>query len=337
MRKILALLLVLALVPFTTGCRIDGLWGYDDDDSSSVTTYNNIAPVIRVPAANGVLASLQGTPASSLRCFIKVTSAQAASGWLEMTSTITATEVFFSLPAGTALTADDLVLGNGKMQFRFVSTKLDGTPAVIEVVAIPVTQTTTSATGEIKTYSYAIEINFGTAADPVVSVKFTESATETFTTDSTDFQTFTTTETPTLATGTVDTSTYYTITDLAYSTDNVSYASLSQNLTAPTDLNKVNLQTLYFRVSFSDAITNTATATFTITADNTDTTAKTTITSLGNNANATWAGDAKSVVIQVTASTPLVADGNYTLALTSFTGVAGQKTLLAKVNAYFIP
>ncbi len=335
MRKILALFLVVALVPFLTGCRIDGLWGYDDDDVSSVSAYNNIVPVIRVPAANGVLSSLQGTPANSLRCFIKVTSTFLASGWLEMTATVNANEVFFKLPAGTALTADDLELGNGKMQFRFISTKIDGTPAVIDVVAVAITSTTTSTTGTAGTYSYAINIDFSTTTS--VSVSFNESSTDTYEATSADFQTFANTETPTSTEGAVATDTYYTITGLAYSTDNTNWTALSQNATSPTDINKTDLQNLYFKVTFSDAITNTATATFSITADNTDTTAKTTITSLGNNANATWAGDAKSVVIQVTASTPLLADGNYTLSLNSFTGVAGAKTLLSKVSAYFIP
>lgn len=336
MRKILALFLAIALVPFLTGCRIDGLWGYDDDSTSSVTAYNNIAPVIRVPAAGGVLASLQGTPADSLRCFIKVTAARSASGWLELTSTVTATSVTFALPVGTTLTADQLVLGNGKMQFKFINTGTDGQPVVVEVTAVTITQTTTSTTGTAGSYSYAVTVDFSTTTS--VSVTFTESSTTTYTADST-FPTPTTTETPTLTTDTVDTATYYTITDLAYSGDGSTYASISQNKAAPTDINLSNLQNRYFRVTFSDAITNTATATFSITADNTDTTAKTTITStsLGSNANATWADDKKSVVIQVTASTPLAADGNYTLTLNNFTGVAGAKTLLAKVSAYFIP
>lgn len=334
MRKILALFLAIALVPFLTGCRIDGLWGYDDDSTSSVTAYNNIAPVIRIPVGNtGLLASLQGTAASTLQCFIKVTAAKSASGWLELTSTVAATSVTFALPAGTTLTADQLVLGNGKMQFKFINTGTDGQPVIVEVTAVTITQTTTSTTGTVGSYSYAVTMDFTGNA---VSVTFTESSTTTYTADST-FPTPTTTDTPTLATDTVDTATYYTITDLAYSGNGSTYASISQNVAAPTDINLSNLQNLYFRVTFSDAITNTATATFSITADNTDTTAKTTITSLGSNANATWAGDKKSVVIQVTASTPLAADGNYTLTLNNFTGVAGAKTLLAKVSAYFIP
>ncbi len=92
---------------------------------------------------------------------------------------------------------------------------------------------------------------------------------------------------------------------------------------------------MYFKVTFSDAITNMATATFSMTANNENTTAKTAISSLGNNGTMTWANDGKSVVIKVTGNVAL-SPANYTLSLVSFTGVAGTKTLYTTLNAYFV-
>ncbi|HOY68825.1 MAG TPA: hypothetical protein PLP29_18245 [Candidatus Ozemobacteraceae bacterium] len=336
MRKLLALLLVTALIPFLTGCRVDGLWGYDDDESSaSITKYNNIAPVIRVPVANGVLKSLKGTAPSSLRCFVKVTAAKAVSGWLEMAPSVSPEAVLFTLPAGTTLTADELILGNGKMQFRFVNTGIDGNPVVVEVVAVPITQTTTSTTGTIGSYRYAIEIEFIDAT--TVSVGFTESSTMDYT--SGNFPTPTATDSFQLTEGTVDTASYYTIQTLEYSANGgAAYTSLSQNLSAPTDINLMDLQTLKFRVTFSDEITNRTTATFSMTLDNTNTpSTSTTIDALGAYATSEWAVDGKSVVITINQSVPLLANGKYTITLKSFSGSAGLKTLLAKATAYFIP
>ncbi|HNW34006.1 MAG TPA: hypothetical protein PKM25_03685, partial [Candidatus Ozemobacteraceae bacterium] len=175
MRKIFALILMIALVPFMTGCRIDGLWGYDDDESTpAASNYNRVSPVIKVPAAGGVLASLKGTDASKLECYIKATHASSISGWLKLNAVVSATEVFFTLPAGITLTADQLTLGTGnRMQFKFKTVKTDGSPVEVLVVTVPVTNAI-AATSTVGDYGYAIQISFTAGG---VTVTFTESTT----------------------------------------------------------------------------------------------------------------------------------------------------------------
>lgn len=331
MRKILALLLVTALIPFLTGCRIDGLWGYDDDDTipASVSTTNNIAPVIKVPvAANGLLASsLSNTNASSLECSILLAD---GTTWEPMTASYTATDVLFTLSRIYKATELYLDAGN-KMKFRFSNTGVNGLPVVIEFAACPVTPATTGATAE--TYSYAIELNF---AGDTIGVKVAVSTDTVFTANTTSFGTFTDQGTVPPTSNTTEADKYYTIASLSYSTNNSDFIALSQNPAAPTDINQSNLQGLYFKVTFSEAITNTGAATFSITADNLKTTAKTTITALGGNATKTWANDSKSVVICVSANTMIEMNATYSLILNNFSGVAGTKTLLANPKAYFI-
>jgi len=55
MRKLFVLFVLAALIPFTTGCRIDGLWGYDDDSgqyavATTSTVKNTVNLSVAVPA-----------------------------------------------------------------------------------------------------------------------------------------------------------------------------------------------------------------------------------------------------------------------------------------------
>jgi|GEM_PF-2776941 len=340
MRKILALFLVIAMVPFMTGCRVDGLWGYDDDESTpAAVNYNKISPVIKIPvdSTSGLLSSLKGTSPINLHCYVKATHARSLSGWLELDPVYTppATEIYFKLPAGVELTADQLTLGTGnKMQFRFKTVKTDGTPVTVDVVAVAVTNAVAATSGSTSTYSYAILFDFDDSAAGTVKVSFTESATTSFTTD-TFVNPTSTPETVAPTAIPVDTATTYTIATLLYSTDGTTYSNLSQDPSARTSFAMSDLKGMYFKVTFSDAITNTATATFSMTANNESSTAKTTISSLTNNGEATWAIDGKSVVIKVTGNVALI-PGNYSLSLVSFTGVAGTKTLYTNPSAYFV-
>ena len=49
MRKILIIALMVALVPFATGCRINGLWGNDDGGTIATTTTPTTNQALFIP------------------------------------------------------------------------------------------------------------------------------------------------------------------------------------------------------------------------------------------------------------------------------------------------
>ena len=49
MRKYLVVFLMVALIPFTVGCRLGGLWGFDDEDGTIWTGAAPVTPVTTVP------------------------------------------------------------------------------------------------------------------------------------------------------------------------------------------------------------------------------------------------------------------------------------------------
>ena len=48
-RSIPFIILLVALIPFTTGCRVGGLWGYDDDSGSNIGGTTATVAALRVP------------------------------------------------------------------------------------------------------------------------------------------------------------------------------------------------------------------------------------------------------------------------------------------------
>ncbi len=333
MRKLFVLALIACIVPFAVGCKIDGLWGYEDNDPVNQTNNaTNIAPNLRFPKdGNGYInANITNTDAAALRVFVKVTATKDPTGWIELAGDNTgANAIIFSLPANTTLAATDLELSNGKMQFRILTYKNDA-PYIRDVVVGSITSTSTTAN---TFYSYAIAFQPDLQSATVVATSGTAPAAYT----AANFPTSGPNETPTV-TDIANSPNVYTVTGLAYSTNGTDFNILSQNPAAPTDFNnRTNLENLYVRVTFSEAVTSTDNVTFTVYADNRSTpTTKTTVTT-SSNFTTTWSNDKTQVTVKVTSSVPLANDVTYAFTLARFSAVAGTKTLLLPVAGYFKP
>lgn len=324
MRKFLVFLLMVTLVPLAIGCRLFG-GGDDDGPTEGTSVATNVRPLLKLPLANGLLATLKGENPFSISAFLKLNSASTKGilidgiRWQELVREETDTAIFFSLPGNVTISGADLPDGRLEVRFTSPTKAFDSFLGTVQTAAATATNV-----------DVGIEVLFSNAG--IQSVQAATSTTGSFTKE-----TFPTSLTPVTFSGSDPTTTALGILSLEYSPDGVAnFLPLSRDPSRPTNIAKTDLLGMRFKVTFAENLKSTTGLTFTMTADNTKTTNSTTIDSLSGNATAT-AGQ-NEIVVTVTGSVPISATGFYKLVLTAFNGTnAADKGLVLPVTAYFVP
>lgn len=126
MRKILALFLVVALVPFLTGCRIDGLWGYDDDDTvAAVQTTPVTNATINVNLAGqfanpSIRQALSNPVTSVVVQYLPVNKTDVDLNWVNMTASTTNAFIFWTNVNPANIANHPTISGAKRFRIKFI-------------------------------------------------------------------------------------------------------------------------------------------------------------------------------------------------------------------------
>lgn|GEM_PF-6825836 len=180
MKKLLVILIMVALVPFTTGCRIDGLWGFDDDSGTTtdgtVTVNNNIVLTGLTPGAivtyNGVSYTVPSTG--------NLTIVKSSSSTQKFSYNVGGTIVWYEIP----VTTTDTTYTFGTTTFPPTTTAPTGTTTYLTInsrtvkvggsqVELGLDSTTATAIGQSTTQDLEFLITFNEAVtNATTSYKF---------------------------------------------------------------------------------------------------------------------------------------------------------------------
>lgn len=329
MRKLLVIALMVALVPFMTGCRIGGLWGNDDDSGPDYpaggVAVNNILNLgVQIPAGvvqPSVLASLANSSALDIEVYLKVVvSAAYPDGWRLMTKTRDA---------------------DGNLFFTLQN---------VDASTVPSGQLTVKVTDGLTTYQYLIDTVAQTNLN--VALPLTRVMTITsFNNDGTiNYQAYSTANfaagifTPTGTASTVtskagtnleDTTTYVAVQSVEVQAPGKTKKPLSMSSLNPTQLGTDDLNGVKFYVTFANDVT-TATDDFSVQIDNlSNTTAAVTLTKAGTANDLVLEYANKVLTVTVNKAVALNAAGNYKITFVSSSAREGTKQINLPKYAYF--
>ncbi|HEY9070444.1 MAG TPA: hypothetical protein VIV61_09300 [Candidatus Ozemobacteraceae bacterium] len=320
MRKLLALLLVTALIPFLTGCRVDGLWGYDDDEGTVTAAPVNLRLAINLPAAFNIASIRSAVQTSNYIVKVKVKSEYGI--WKELTSTYdnVANKYVFYL---TSLTSDMVELdANGKFQFK-IEDKFNPAKVIeFSAGAIAASSDTSECLLDITTTNATVGGNL------TVSVYTSTSGNLIVVTDGT----ITTNPSAgtkvdvTLVTNTYD---YLAMAGIQISDNGGnSYQGISFDSANPTNISATDMNGAIIKISFSDAGLSSPTEGLSMTVNGVTLTQADGLT-------LAYDSPTKTLCITVSKNVPLVAGTKYSLTINSATVNYNGKGLNLPLTGYF--
>lgn len=293
MRKLFVIALLVALIPFTTGCRVGGLWGYDDDSGSNIGGTAAVAV-----AKNTVTLTQNVTLASSAVRLANVL-------WSDIPLILGAgTNAITIYPASYSKDAN----GNIVLKYQKDITVASLTAAVPtysdtnKAVAFTVVYAGINISGSINLDNRTTD----TTAATTVNITISGSPTTGFTV------TVTSSTGPTGASSTGATVTTTTVTTAqlsnTFSLEKVSFGAYTLGMSATTDVVTVNTLAPKFTVTFNSTSNYTAATTWTakvtnVTSGNSFTLSNTTDSALFTVASATNADNQGTIDITVGTAT----------------------------------
>lgn len=299
MKKLFALFLLVALVPFTVGC---GLFG-DNDDTSPITT--STLTLARLFPAGSFSGSLRGATTialnySDLFMMVEVKGTKIKLSYKKHTNKAAGVEVEFAAPV-----------------LPSVIEEVKGTTVTVEVQIQPVGVTQPAVVVPAAAITVPSTLTSGTTATALESTPITTVKTDA------EILTEIKTENPTISDPVIAED--YKVTSVLFGTTSVSQVS-----TTPTPITAVDGK-YTFTVYFNQAYTNTAAPTFSIEVAN-----ATTKTLTGTPVAVTWATDKKSATVVVTtdATYKLTTGQDYTVTLKS-TDAVGTSSVKATLPGTF--
>ncbi|MBP7634226.1 Ig-like domain-containing protein [Candidatus Ozemobacteraceae bacterium] len=337
MRKILALLLVTALIPFLTGCRIDGLWGYDDDDSTvTPSVANNLNVALQLPAGFNLNSVRAADAGAGYTVYVKIKTSLlgAVNGWYPLEPKLDAASgkwTFFT----TVLTGSDVDLDGTKLQFRIVK-NTDPTKEIQFSAGIPTTTTTGTApqTSEVLIVINTVNVTTtGTTLDIDVFINNDEktliSTTGIITTTGITSEPGDTNASD--ATPATDNFAWLT----AKFSDGTTWQNFSYDKYTPIAVPGADLMAATFEFTASEALTTPVDEFEVVVTDITSTTG-TTLSKANGYLNLEYIAETKTLRVSVARTVTLTANKTYALAITkaSAKNPAG-KSLALPITGYF--
>ncbi|HOT28674.1 MAG TPA: Ig-like domain-containing protein [Candidatus Ozemobacteraceae bacterium] len=321
MRKILALFLVIALVPFLTGCRIDGLWGYDDDGSSAVSAPANLRLAINLPAAFNIASIRSAAQTSNYVVKVKVKSEYGI--WQELTSTfdnISNKYVFYI----TSLTSDMVELdGAGKFQFMIEDKYNPAKVIAFSAGVITASAETSECLIEIATANATVGGNLSLTVYTSTSGNLIVVAGGTVTTNT---SAGTTTGQVSLPTEAYE---YLSIAGIQISDNGGNaFQGISFNAANPTNIAATDMNGAIIKITFSDAGLASVTEGLSVTVNNVTLTQADGLT-------LAYDSPTKTLTITVTKNVALTAGTQYSLTINSATVNLDGKGLKLPMTGYF--
>ena len=329
MRKLLVLALVVCLFPFAVGCRVDGLWGYENDDSTNTTT---------TVANNVVLASTVSVPTSGIDTTGGIPNLIAKNFQIVIGSSTLASQTLSLVSATTS--GDRTILSFSK---------------TVTSTALNLTATTNSRQvtvsilyNGVEIYSFLVTIS---GASGSATSDATNTVTITFNADPDgdddgvlDNATTLTVSVTTPAGTTSPTAEQKTLPSFFVSQQKIwvngAYIFLGGSQSSPTAIQTNSLNGLKFQVFFNKAATNlTANTAFSVKVDNINSTTPTgqTITSGQGEILVTPAGDKLSAELSLVnnQAVTLSNTGVYKISIVSTDLVSGTDALDTRAVAFF--
>lgn len=310
MKKFFVIALLVCLVPFAVGC---GLWNYDEGNDvaavASVATNVDLAftlPATIVGVNADILAQAAGAP---YNVFVKVKVAKAVTGWYQLTSYYDAanSRYVYATTTAASLKGSDLDLdANLKLIIKIVnpSNAAKSYLLVLSTVTTSATSAVTkhymfniaSVTGGVVTFTVLDGVTIAIGSNGAITIVTTGAISTSTTGTSTDANTG-----------------YASVSKVEIS-NGVDSMDLSFDSSNPTIVNLSNLKGVQFRLTFAGAMT-TASDTFTVVVDRTDTSASTTISNLTNGIQATYASNV--LTASITTDVLVVNGKTYKIILTA--------------------